>query len=354
MTMHVVVAGWLLGPPSGANRRLLALLEHAAARLHADERITVLHGAAFAPPSLPKVAWRAIAIPPGPTLRRAFAEWRQLRACLHELGATVFDHGFLPLPRVPVPTCLVVHDLRAVDGFTRWPRLLARCVLRRACDRAAVVVAPSQWTAARLRMLAPRATIHVVPNGVSLPTTSATTAPLPFAIPAAGYLLHVGHLELRKNLGVLVDALRALPAAERPELWLAGRDAGALPGLRARAGDVVVRPLGVVSEPQLAGLYDQARAVVVPSVHEGFGLPALEGLAHGRPVLVAAAGALPEVVGAAGRCLPPHEPAAWSQAIADTAAAGDAAPRRTQAAAFGWPRASERLLTVWRQAGTMG
>ena len=350
MTMHVVVAGWLLGPPSGANRRLLALLEHTAARLRADERITVLHGVAFTPPPLPNVAWRAIAIPPAPTLRRAFAEWRRLRAPLRELGATVYDHGFLPLPRVPVPTCLVVHDLRAVDGFTHWPRAIARRVLRAACERAAVVTAPSEWTAARLRTLAPRATIHVVPNGVTLPASTSVPTPPPFAAPAAGYVLHVGHLEPRKNVGVVVDALRLLPAAARPELWLAGRDAGALQGLRARAGDVGIRVLGVVTEPELASLYHHARAVVVPSAHEGFGLPALEGLAHGRPVLVAAAGALPEVVGLAGVCVPAPDATAWSTAIAATAAAGEAAPRRARAASFTWPSAAERQLAAWRHA----
>ncbi len=349
MTLHVAVAGWLLGPPSGANRRLLALLQHTGTLLAAGERITVLHAADFAPPPLANVHWQPIAIPRAPTWRRVLAERRLLPATLRALGATVFDHGFLPLPRVAVPTSLVVHDLRAVDGLTRWPRWLARGALRTALTRAAMTFAPSHWTATRLAAIAPGAAIAVVPNAAD--PAPAAAAPPARALPPHGYLLHVGHLEPRKNLGVLLAALRTLPRAQRPELWLAGRDAGALRTLLARAGDLGVAALGEVADAELGRLYQHARAVVVPSVHEGFGLPALEGLAHGRPVLVSAAGALPEVVGDAGTCLAPHDANAWAAAIAATAATGDPAPRRARAAAFSWAASAAVQIAAWRQIG---
>ncbi len=348
MTMHVAVSGWLLGPHSGANRRLLSLLAHMPTFLQAGERVTVLHRPDFVPPHLDGIGWQSIAIPAAPTWRRLLAERRLLPRALRELGATVLDHGFLLAPDVPVPVCLLVHDLRAVDGHGRWPRWLARAALRRSLTRATLVVAPSAWTASRLRALAPSATVAVVHNGVDVP--AATDASPPFPIPANGYVLHVGHLEARKNLTVVVDALRSLPAATRPELWLAGRDAGALATLRARAGDVVLRVLGVVPDAELGALYHHARTVVVPSVHEGFGLPALEALAHGARVLVSNQAALPEVVGDAGTVLPAGDAAAWAHAIARTDDGIPPRGRRQRASSFPWSAAASSLLDAWRRA----
>lgn len=349
MSRHVAIAGWLLGEPSGANRRLLALLRALGPLLADDERVTVLHRPDFPPPPLPRIGWRALAIPPGPTLARAFAERRQLPAALRALGADVLDHGFLPLPRVDVPVCLTVHDLRAVDGLSRWPRWLARRTLAKACARAAAVLAPSRWTAARLQELAPgMADVVVAPNAVDAPSPPGH---LPATLPAPGFVLHAGHVEARKNLAVVIAALRALPAATRPELWLAGRDAGALAGLRRAAGDVVVRAFGVVDEPTLAALYAHARCVALPSRHEGFGLPVLEAFAYGAPVVASACAALPEVAGGHATLLPPDDVAAWAQALAATARGDDAAiaARRAHAAAHDWTASARTVLATWRQ-----
>lgn len=358
--LHAVVSGWLLGPASGANRRLLALLRALPAQLASGERVTVLHATSFVPPEelcVPGLAWRAVDVPAGPTARRAARERSLLPNLLRELGATVYDHGFLPLPPTgAVPTCLLLHDLRAADGQTRWPRWLAREVLRRSCRRADAIVVPSHWTATRLAQLAPRApAAHVVPNATDpvpdpVPEiTSTATAPT-----TAGYVLHVGHVEARKNLGVVVEALARIEAAARPELWLAGRDAGALDDLRrlaARRGVADhLRPLGVVSDERLHTLYTNARAVVVPSRYEGFGLPALEALAHGRPVLAADATSLPEVVGDAGVLLPPDQPQAWAEALRTAWPDDDqsVAARRRHASRFVWRGSAAALLAVWR------
>lgn len=359
MTLHVAVSGWLLGAPSGANHRLLSLVQHAAPLLAPDERITVLLRAAALPPrgdasplpTLPNVCWLPVPIPAGPALRRARAERRQLPGLLRDLGATVLDHGLLPLPRVELPTVLTLHDLRAADGLTRWPRWFARSVLRASIRRSTHVVVPSQFTALRVANFSRRRRCEVIPNGVELPPESAATPPV---AQHNGYLLHVGHVERRKNLAVLLRALAQLPAAQRPELRLVGRDAGEWPRLAALARGLGIaaqlQHLGVLGDAAVAEQYAAARAVVVPSVYEGFGLPALEGLAHGRPVLVAAAGALPEVVGDAGTVLPPHDVAAWAAAIAASANAGIDARRRARAAQFGWQTAAQSLLTLWRDA----
>lgn len=352
MTMHVAVSGWLLGPPSGANRRLLSLLAHAGPQLGPGERITVLHRPDFAPPQLPRIDWCRIAIPSGPAWRRVLAERRLLPGCLREIGATICDHGFLPLPVLPVPACLLLHDLRASEGLTRWPRRLALSVLRRSCARAVAIVVPSEWTAQRLRSLVPSVAPRVVPNGVEPPAPA--QQPMPRPLPPCGYLLHVGHLEARKNLAVVVRALATLPPAERPELWLVGRDAGDWSRLEALAARLqcrtFVQNLVVVPDRELGTLYAHARAVVVPSLYEGFGLCALEGLAHGRPVIASEATSLPEVLGTAGCLLPPHDVEAWALAIAATTRDDAAAPpqRRAQAAKFGWPAAACTLVETWR------
>ena len=353
MTMHAAISGWLLGPHSGANRRLLAILEHLPALLTTGERITVLHRVDYVPPRLPRIEWTPIAIPAGPTWRRVRAESRELPAILATIGATVYDHGFLPLPRLAVPTCLLLHDLRSAEGLSRWPRWFARMTLQRACERAAAIVVPSHFTAQRLQQLTrPRAPVHVIGNGVVMPPT--TNAP------CREYLLHVGHIEPRKNLAVVLRALALLPRAQRPPLHLVGRDAGGLASLHALATRLGIPDslhwCGVREDAAIAALYAAARAVVVPSRYEGFGLPALEGLAYGRPVLVANAGALPEVVGAAGTVLPVEDASAWAAAIAATTNSAEAgqAERRRHAATFGWQPTAAATLAVWRSLGNTG
>lgn len=350
MSHHYTVAGWLLGPYSGANRRLLELLRAADGWLHDGERITVLHARSFTPPRrMGHVGWHPVDIPAGPTVRRAWAEQRLLRPLLRELGATAHDHGFLPPPRVGVPLCLTIHDVRDADGHGRWPRLLARSVLRKSLRRAAGVVTVSEWTARRLRALVPGCEPVVVPNAAERREPGES----PPDIPANGYVLHVGHLEPRKNLSVVVEALARIDAAERPELWLLGNDAGEWPKLRALAErlgvQAQVRHLGVKSDLVLDAYYEDARLLVLPSHYEGFGLPALEARMHGTPVAVADAGALPEVVGD-GALLPVDDPAAWARVLAaDPHEEPDVRNRRAEAAtAYSWSDAAQRWLDTLR------
>ena len=106
---------------------------------------------------------------------------------------------------------------------------------------------------------------------------------------------------------------------------------------------------GYVSDDARRALYTQARAVVVPSLDEGFGLPALEAMACGVPVVVSPVGALPEVVGDAGLYAAPDAPAAWAEALEaclDDARADDLARRGVaRAEAFSWARAA---ASTWR------
>ena len=348
MSMHVAMSGWLLGPHSGANRRLLSVLAALSQKLHGDERITVLHHPTYEPPSLSgPIEWHSVPIVRHPTWRRALGERLHLDRILRRINATLLDHAMLPAPRVSCPLALTIHDLRATDGFGSHAAWLERAALRRACKRAAVVVAPSNFTQSRITDTASPRRIEVIANGVDLPQVR-TTQP-------TGHLLHVGHLEPRKNLDLLLRALAQLPHAQRPTLLLAGADAGSGPSLRQLAGQLElgesVRFLGTVDEEMLHDLYQTARAVLVPSRYEGFGLCALEGLAHGRPVLAAQAAALPEITAGYAVQLPVDDPAAWATAISNTQTT-QAQPCNASiahAAQFTWNRTADQLLTLWRE-----
>ena len=116
--MHVVVAGWLLGlGPSGANRRLLGLLHALPAHLQQGESITVLHGPEGVPENLPaEISWRQVDIPAVPAWRRAWGQHRQLPRVLDDLGADVFEQGFLPIVgNAPCPVTATLHDHHVPD-----------------------------------------------------------------------------------------------------------------------------------------------------------------------------------------------------------------------------------------------
>lgn len=361
--LHVVVAGWTFGTgPSGATRRQVELLRALPPHLQRGERVTVLvEDPALGPPRpypdvpFPVLPFRA---PHLPTWRRVLAERRHLARTLRELRADVLDLGTLPVhAHLPCPVVLTIHDLREDHpDFARRAGWFQRRVLARALGRARRVVVPSRFTADALGRAFPGRTppVDVVPNGVdrAFLERRPETADTP-------YFLHVGHLEPRKNLEFLVEVHAALtgPAAGA-QLVLVGQDLGGGAGIRARVealgtGDRV-RFVGTVDEAQLLDLYAGARAVVVPSRYEGFGLPAIEGLAVGVPTIISSAGALPEVAGGRATMLPPDDERAWTAALEATFGAvslpSDVDARKQAAARFSWDRAAAALVDSWRAA----
>ncbi len=172
--------------------------------------------------------------------------------------------------------------------------------------------------------------------------------------------LFLGTLEPRKNLGVVLDAYAQL-LAERPAappLVLAGRHTDAAREWLARL-DVAplagkVRAPGYIDEGMRRRLYREARALVVPSLDEGFGLPALEALACGVPVIAAAAGSLPEVVGDAAILVDPRDVAGWKRALGemldDGTARAHAARGPARAAAFTWADTAARTRDAYATA----
>src|SRR6185503_19681168 len=120
------------------------------------------------------------------------------------------------------------------------------------------------------------------------------------------YFLALGSEKRHKNLGLLARISGQLPA---PVVLMAG------PGAKEQLGfDASAIELPSISDEALCGALAGAIALLLPSTYEGFGLPAIEAMAAGTPVLAANAGALPEVVGKAGVLLPPEEPETWLEA----------------------------------------
>jgi glycosyltransferase involved in cell wall biosynthesis len=180
-------------------------------------------------------------------------------------------------------------------------------------------------------------------------------------VPADGYVLFVGTLEARKNIGVLLDAYTAL--AERddrmPPLVLAGRatpDAAVWLERLSRAPLAGrVRHLGYVPDAEREAIYAGARLLVMPSRYEGFGIPVLEAMSAGVPVVAANRGALPEVLGDAGTLVDPDDAEALAAAmhrvlIDDTFATVCAQRGLDRAREFSWERAALTLHDAYETA----
>ncbi len=279
------------------------------------------------------------------------------------LARSRFDVVISPHPLL-VPTCgaaqlVTVHDLDFLDHPERGRAEIRRDYPRLAplaARRADMVLVPSRATARQVeaRLGVPAERIALVPNG-------APDWPPRAAAPPDGYILFVGTLAPRKNLGGLIAAYRHLIArgGRVPELVLAG--AGAAPGERwfaelhqpPLAGRV--RLLGYVDATRRRALYEGARLLVLPSFDEGFGLPIVEAMTVGVPVVASNRGALPEVVGEAGLLVDPEDPRAIADAmarlLADEGLAGDLAARGfEQARRFSWTASARALSEACRAA----
>jgi alpha-1,3-rhamnosyl/mannosyltransferase len=229
------------------------------------------------------------------------------------------------------------------------------------------VITDSNFSAAEIAAAygIPAARLTVVPLGVDEAQFSrddpGSTGELPAGV-RTPFLLHVGDLHERRNLQVVVEAM-AIARRQgliEPELSLvlAGVDRGlgaAISEMASRAGlaEIVVQ-LGAVTEPQLRMLYRQATALVYPSLYEGFGLPVLEAMASGTPVLGSRSSSIPEVLGDAGVLLDPLDAAAWADAIVrivydEAERARMRAAGRHRAAGFTWERTARETLAVYRR-----
>jgi glycosyltransferase involved in cell wall biosynthesis len=244
-------------------------------------------------------------------------------------------------PRAPVPTILTVHDLavlRHPEVFPLWTRLYGRTALRptiRAVDRVIAVSAFSKREVVELAGVDPDR-VDVVPNALEPVFHEEGEA-------AEGeYVLAVGTLEPRKNLE------RAVEAASRAGVELR------VVGARGRGGVSPngVRWLGEVGDAELAKQLRGARALVYPSLYEGFGIPILEAMSVGTPVVTSRGGATEEVAGGAAVLVDPLDSASIAAGIddADRRRAELRALGLARAQSFSWDDVARRTVEVYEAA----
>ena len=306
------------------------------------------------PPSRPspRFAWSTVGLPD--PLWHPAAAVRASHAC----DVFLSTNSYLTAWFTTVPTAIVVHDLvpfvmpqAAQARAARIERATIGPALRRAGALICVSEATRRDLVARHPEVAGRA--HVVPEAADA-RFSARVEPARLDKP---YVLAAGTLEPRKNLVRLIEAWAALPEQVRSRHVLAlvgptGWDVDATLAA-ARAHSDEVRLLGYVDDDELVALYAGAAAFAYPSLYEGFGLPVLEAMAAGAPVVTSTASSLPEVAGDAALLVDPYDVRALRDALVavltdEGRAAALRAAGRERAAAFSWERAAVATLAVLR------
>ena len=326
------------------------------------------------PPGLgPNFTWRQIVNPRNDALWMLSAFPRALKAGKIDVAHTQYN---IPLLGAPCPVVTTIHDVSFQvhpELFLPKDRWILQNLVPRSIQKAAAIVAVSESTRRdilRLNKTVTKEKVHVVLEA----------AGKQFQIPAGGqetaraavnkrlelsdtpYLLAVGVLQPRKNLETLLDAFALLKLGPHPPPhrliiagkrgWLDETDAqmAALPAEVTR--DIVLA--GYVADADLPALYGGADALCYPSRYEGFGLPPLEAMACGCPVLCSRASSLPEVVGDAGILLPAEDSHAWAHAL-ETLLASPVVQARwrergpERAALFSWEKAARETLTVYEE-----
>ncbi len=248
-----------------------------------------------------------------------------------------------PLARPVCPLVVTVHDLavlRHPETFNQWTRRYSRLCVPRVARSARLLIAVSEHTKRELVEVlgTPEERIRVVPNGVA-----EVFGPDGPAEPG-DYVLAVGTLEPRKNLARLAEATRRLGV----ELRIAGGGGWG----RVELGGTGVRVLGRVPDEELARLYRGARCLAYPSLYEGFGIPIVEAMACGAPVVTSRGGATEEVAGGAAVLVDPLDPAAIAAGIEEAAARREQLVPAGLARArdFSWAETARRTADVYREA----
>lgn len=272
----------------------------------------------------------------------------------------------LLVPPVRVPLVVTIHDAvpwthpetLTVRGAA-WHRAMAA----RAARDAAAVVVPTRAVATELEpILALGSRMHVIGHGVDdatvTPPADADRRARRLDLPAGGFFFTLATLEPRKGLDTLIEAC-AQPGASPLPLLVAGAAGwgGVDPlafGMSVGLPPGRIRMLGQVSDPDVAVLLSRATALVAPSRAEGFGMPVLEAMAAGLPVVTSDAPALVEVGGGATLVVPREDPVALAAALAAVAVDGELRARlamagRTRSAAYSWDAAADKLWRIYRE-----
>lgn len=343
-------------------------LAEALARIHTDHQFTLLSPFDFAfpvtpatPPNLNKVYF---------PVRSIFRRWWLIGApALMQISPYDVFHGTnycIPV-FAPCPTVVTVHDLSLFrrsqthedDNVRRGKRRIPIMI-----RRATAIIAPSEWTRREILehfRLAPER-VRVIPEAARRemrPLTAIESAAVRQKHGLDGpYLLFVGTIEPRKNLPVLLRAydelLRTTP--HRPKLVICGgggwkNDEVYQLVTELKLGEMV-RFLGYVVDEDLPALYSGAECFLYPSIYEGFGLPPLEAMACGTPVITSNASSLPEVVGDSGLTHEPEDYRGLTARLAELLGDRGTADHfrqcgLTRAGLFSWDRAARETQALY-------
>jgi glycosyltransferase involved in cell wall biosynthesis len=304
---------------------------------------------------------------PGTRVVDARIPVRALNLAWHRLGWPPIErfagpldiaHSLHPLlmPTRRAKQIVTVHDLDFLDHPERTRGEIHRdyaTLAPRHARRADAVVTISRFTAGEVERRLGVARDRIVICSPGAPRWPPRPAPAP-----RGPILFMGTLEPRKNVGVLLEAYEALRQMmpDAPPLWLAGgATAAAAPWLRAIAEPPLaghVEHLGYIPADRRYDLYARASMLILPSHLEGFGIPVLEAMTVGVPVIVSRRGALPEVAGDAAQIVEPEDAAGFAAAmtryLTDAGAVADAVQRGiARARVYSWDVSAKTLLTAY-------
>jgi alpha-1,3-rhamnosyl/mannosyltransferase len=340
--------------PAGRGRYVRELLRALAALPEArDVRFELWARTAWEDPALDdRFTWRLVGLPD--PFWNVAAGLRAGRSA----DAFLSSNSYLTAWFTRCPTAVVVYDLvpfvAGAHGQARSTRI-ERATIRPALRRAAALPCISEAT--RLDL------VSRFPSAAAKASVIALAADAAFARPPAlapghpqltkPYVLAVGTLEPRKNLERLVSAWRQLPAnlRETHELALAGGRGWEDDAFVRTARTAGAKLLGHVSDDELHALYAGASCFAYPSLYEGAGLPVIEAMAAGAPVVTSSVSSLPEVAGDAALLVDPNDTdaiaAAVERVLTEPGLADDLRVRgRAQAATFSWERTARETLAL--------
>lgn len=362
---------WLRpGQVGGSEESTLASLRALAARsdLGFELRLYVTEALIRAHPDLPEI-YRCHVLPRSRANlgrpARIAAEVSWLAALTRGLALVHHAGGTAPLLR-GAPYVLTVHDLQPLERQgTHGP--LKRGYLSLAIPpsvRAARLVAvPSEFVGRSVvdRVGVDPARVRVIPHGVEVGQSATPSEVLAERYDLDGpVVLYPAITYPHKNHATLIRAFASV-LEEHPSALLVlpggrGGEEDRVRALVARLGIAArVRRTGRISAADVAGLYRAASVVAVPSRYEGFGLPAVEAMAYGAPLVAAAATALPEVVGDAGVLVDPDDPEAWAHAVSALLVDGAERDRLRSAGLerakrFSWAANADAVAELYRDA----